>query len=137
MMLIGELSRETGVHIETIRYYERVGVLPKARRLSNGRRVYGEDDARRLSLVRHARALGFDLNSVQALLDLRDHPDRSCKAASRLAATQLATVEARLGELKELRDVLAHLAGACANGRAADCLVIDNLCSKERYNSTP
>ena len=68
MMPIGTLSKQSGVHIETIRYYERAGVLPKARRAANGRRVFDQQDVRRLAFIRHARELGFELASVRALL---------------------------------------------------------------------
>jgi DNA-binding transcriptional MerR regulator len=78
MMSIGALSKQSGVHIETIRYYERTGVLPRAARASNGRRTYGEEDAGRLTFIRHARELGFELTSVRALLALQKQPDVSC-----------------------------------------------------------
>lgn len=69
-MQIGELSKQAGVNIETIRYYERIGLLPRPARLANGRRNYTSADARRLSFVRHARDLGFDLKAIRALLTL-------------------------------------------------------------------
>lgn len=70
-MQIGELSARSGVNIETIRYYERIGVLPQPARQSNGRRSYGEIDAQRLGFIRHARDLGFDLSAVRTLLALQ------------------------------------------------------------------
>lgn len=73
-MQIGELSQHTDVNIETIRYYERVGVLPEPSRQSNGRRTYSDADVRRLGFIRHARELGFDLANVRALLALQEHP---------------------------------------------------------------
>ncbi len=75
-MQIGDLSRRAGVNIETIRYYERIGVLPKPARQSNGRRTYSPVDARRLGFVRHARDLGFDLSSIRELLPCRSSPRR-------------------------------------------------------------
>ncbi|WP_395708343.1 helix-turn-helix domain-containing protein [Reyranella sp.] len=127
MMSIGALSKQSGVHIETIRYYERAGVLPKARRATNGRRIYGEDDAGRLAFIRHARELGFDLVSVRALLALQEKPELSCKAASDLASAQLSAVESRLSRLTVLRDELKRMVRACKNGRVVDCRVIDAL----------
>jgi DNA-binding transcriptional MerR regulator len=126
MMSIGALSKQSGVHIETIRYYERTGVLPKAARAVNGRRVYGEDDAGRLAFIRHARDLGFELSSVRALLDLQKQPEMSCTAACELASTQLAVVENRLRRLTALRAELRRMV-RCGNGRVAECRVIDAL----------
>ncbi|MBX9943719.1 MAG: helix-turn-helix domain-containing protein [Reyranella sp.] len=127
MMSIGALSKQSGVHIETIRYYERAGVLPKARRAANGRRVYGAADAGRLAFIRHARELGFDLVSVRALLALQEKPEMSCKAASELASIQLSAVESRLSRLVVLRDELKRMVRGCRNGRVVDCRVIDAL----------
>ena len=92
-MQIGDLSRHAGVNIETIRYYERIGVLPVPARQENGRRSYTEVDARRLGFVRHARELGFDLAAVRALLALQEQPQASCEDASRIAQAQLAEVD--------------------------------------------
>lgn len=127
MMRIGELSKTSGVHIETIRYYERAGVLPKARRTANGRRTYSEEDADRLAFIRHARELGFDLPAVRALLALQERPELSCEAASKLASAQLSAVESRLSRLALLRDELKRMVRACKNGRVSDCRVIDAL----------
>lgn len=126
MMSIGALSKQSGVHIETIRYYERTGVLPKAARAANGRRTYGEEDAGRLTFIRHARELGFELNSVRALLALQKQPDMSCTAACELASAQLSIVENRLRRLTALRTELRRMV-RCGNGRVADCRVIDAL----------
>lgn len=127
MMSIGALSKQSGVHIETIRYYERAGVLPRARRATNGRRIYGEEDAGRLAFIRHARELGFELVAVRALLALQEKPELSCKAASDLASAQLSAVESRLSRLTVLRDELKRMVRACKNGRVVDCRVIDAL----------
>lgn len=127
MIPIGALSERAGVNIETIRYYERAGVLPKAERGENGRRVYGDDDVRRLAFIRHARELGFELKAVRELLKLQGQPERSCKTASRLAATQLAEVESKIQRLTRLRDELDRMVKSCKNGRVAECRVIEAL----------
>lgn len=126
-MPIGALSKKSGVHIETIRYYERAGVLPKARRTSNGRRTYSQEDADRLAFIRHSRELGFDLTTVRALLSLQERPELSCEAASKMAADQLLAVESRLTRLAVLRNELKRMVRACKNGRVAECRVIDAL----------
>jgi DNA-binding transcriptional MerR regulator len=130
MMAIGTLSKRTGVHIETIRYYERAGVLPKAERAANGRRVYGDADAERLAFIRHARDLGFELNSVRALLRLQTQPEMSCVEACELASAQLSAVERRLEHLAALRDQLQRMVSSCENGRVADCCVIEALAAE-------
>jgi len=127
MMSIGTLSKRSGVHIETIRYYERVGVLPKADRAANGRRTYGETDTGRLAFIRHARDLGFDLSAVRALLALQDRPELPCRKATELASAQLAAVEERLSRLVVLRDELRRLVRACKNGCVTDCRIIEAL----------
>jgi DNA-binding transcriptional MerR regulator len=127
MMAIGALSKITGVNIETIRHYERVGVLPKARRQENGRRCYDEADVRRLIFIRRARELGFELSSVRTLLALQNDPDSSCRVASEIASMQLALVTRRIERLAVLREELARMVQGCSNGRIADCRVIEAL----------
>ena len=126
-MQIGDLSRQAGVNIETIRYYERIGVLPKPARQSNGRRTYSPADAERLGFIRHARDLGFDLPSVRVLLALQEQPEASCEDASRIAQGQLEEVERRIARLLSLRDVLARMVSECRQGRVSECRVIEAL----------
>lgn len=128
-MQIGDLSRATGVNIETIRYYERAGVLPPPARQSNGRRSYGAADVRRLGFIRHARELGFDLPSVRVLLALQEQPEASCEDASRIAQAQLAEVESRIVRLISLREELTRMVTECRRGIVAECRVIDALAS--------
>lgn len=128
-MQIGELSQQTGVNIETIRYYERVGVLPVPARQVNGRRSYTEADARRLAFVRHARELGFDLAAIRVLLALQEQPEATCENATRIAQGQLEEVEARVARLLNLRDELSRMVGECRQGRVSECRVIEALAS--------
>lgn len=126
-MQIGELSQRSGVNVETIRYYERSGVLPRPDRTSGGRRAYSETDANRLSFVRHARDLGFDLRSVKTLLALQEQPEASCEAASRIAEGELRGVEERIEMLLRLREELRRMVSECGLGRVAECRVIEAL----------
>ena len=126
-MQIGDLSRHAGVNIETIRYYERIGVLPVPARQENGRRSYTEVDARRLGFVRHARELGFDLAAVRALLALQEQPQASCEDESRIAQAQLAEVESRIARLLNLRKELSRMVKECGRGVVAECRVIEAL----------
>lgn len=136
-MQIGDLSRLSGVHIETIRYYERIGILPRPDRLRNGRRTYSEGDERRLRFIRHARDLGFDLNSVRSLLDLQEQPEASCEAASALARAQLAGVESRMAQLGALQEELRRMILACKDGRVADCRIIEALAADNATQDSP
>ena len=126
-MKIGELSKATGTNIETIRYYERIGLLPQADRTSANYRDYGEPHRARLAFVRHSRALGFTIEEVRSLLDLSDHPDRACAEADRIASRHLDQVETKIAQLGALRDELARIVGRCRGGIAGDCRVIEAL----------
>jgi DNA-binding transcriptional MerR regulator len=128
-MQIGDLSKSTGVNIETIRYYERIGVLPKPGRQLNGRRTYAEGDARRLGFIRHARDLGFDLADVRALLALQEQPEASCEDATRIARAQLDEVESRIERLLKLKAELSRMVSDCRTGVVAECRVIEALCN--------
>lgn len=131
-MQIGDLSRQTGVNIETIRYYERSGVLPVPARKGNGRRVYNEADVGRLGFIRHARDLGFDLQSAVILLALQEQPMASCADASRIAQAQLDEVDRRIVRLQSLRSELSRMVSECGKGTVAECRVIEALNSSAR-----
>ena len=126
-MKIGELSRATGTNIETIRYYERIGLLPEPARTVSNYRSYGEVHRTRLAFVRHSRDLGFTIEEVRSLLDLADHPERECSEADRIATRHLAQVDEKIGQLVTLRDELSRIIGRCRGGLAAECRVIEAL----------
>lgn len=129
---IGALSRATGVNIETIRYYERVGLLPAPPRSLGGYRLYGHDHARRLLFIRRARALGFALDEVRTLLRLGDKRERSCAAVRDLAGTHLADVRGKIADLRRMERILAEMVATCADGMLPDCPLIETL-----YRSPP
>lgn len=123
---IGELSRRTGCNIETIRYYERIGLMPAPAR--RGRyRSYGADEVARLGFVRRARELGFTLDEVRALLGLAAGGDATCAEVRDLAALHLKDVRARIADLKRMEKVLAESVRACDAGHNAGCPVIRTL----------
>ena len=126
-MKIGELSRTTGANIETIRYYERIGLLPEPDRTTANYRSYGDAHRSRLVFVRHSRDLGFTIEEIRSLLDLSDHPERDCGDADRIATGHLEQVEAKIAQLETLRDELSRIVGRCRGGVAADCRVIEAL----------
>lgn len=129
-MAIGELARATGTKSETIRYYERIGLLPQPSRTAANYRSYGTAELARLSFIRRARALGFSIEQVSALLDLADRRDRSCDAVDVLAKEHLQTIEAKIADLVALRRELADLIGQCRQGTIAECRILDALAPK-------
>lgn len=123
---IGELSRRTGCNIETIRYYERIGILPKADR--RGRyRSYAKADTERLLFVRRARELGFTLDEIRALLGIATTGQVSCAEARDIAASHLVKVRARLIDLRRMERVLASTVRACDTDDHTGCPLIDTL----------
>jgi|SRR5579859_6433546 len=123
---IGELSRQTGSNIETIRYYERIGLLPTPAR--QGRyRSYGTTDVNRLRFVRRARELGFTIDDVRALLALAKGGGPSCDAAQALASKHLSDVKRRISDLRQMERVLIEAVRACEAGDDSGCPLIDSL----------
>lgn len=131
-MQIGELARATGCRVVTIRYYERVGILPAATRAANRYRVYGEGHLRRLRFVRHMRALGFGLTEVRTLLELIDGGDYTCDQVKELAARHLEEVRARLRDLGRLESAVADLVAQCTGGATPDCSMLEALFEPEK-----
>jgi MerR family mercuric resistance operon transcriptional regulator len=127
---IGTLSQRTGVHIETIRYYERVGVLPRPPRSPGGFRRYGPEDIRRLGFIRRLRELGFSLESVQALLDLAETRRSKCGEVRAMAAGHLAEVQAKITDLRRMERVLRTMVASCDRGVTPDCPIIETLWSE-------
>jgi len=126
---IGILARETGVKVNTVRFYEDAGIMPLPERTASGRRTYSSEDVRRLRFVRRARALGFSLDEVRSLLELSGEPDRDCAAVNGIAQEHLRTVEDKIEGLLALRDELTRIGGLCAGGRVAGCRVLEVLAS--------
>jgi MerR family transcriptional regulator, mercuric resistance operon regulatory protein len=124
---IGELSRLTGVNIETIRYYERIKMLPVPSRTASGRRVYGATDIRILAFVRRARELGFSLDEIRALIRLGGPEKASCREVREIATHHLEGIRAKLGDLQKLERLLAKTVARCSGRTAPDCPVLDIL----------
>jgi len=124
---IGTLSKHTGTNIETIRYYERVGLLPVPARSSGGYRLYGGDHLKRLNFVRRARALGFSIEQVRTLLRLADERKRPCAEVRVVAEAHLRDVRGKIADLKRMERVLQATVAGCATGRSAHCAVIEAL----------
>jgi len=127
---IGTLARRAGVSIDTVRYYERGGLLAPKTRLASGYRRYSELEVARLRFIRRAQALGFSLKEVKQLLTLSNLRDVS--RVKRAAQEKLADVEERIASLERVRKGLASLIAACpGHGRAADCPILQALSEEE------
>lgn len=126
-MKIGELAKVTGTKAETIRYYERIGLLPKPGRTEGNYRDYGSGDQERLTFIRHARGLGFDIADIRSLLDLAEDPGRDCGEADRIASGHLQAVERKIAQLEQLRGELGRMIKQCRGGQIADCRIMQAL----------
>lgn len=125
---IGALARATEVKVPTIRYYEQIGLLPKADRTEGNQRRYGRAERERLSFIRHARDLGFAVEDIRELLALSDRPDTPCDAAHAIAGRQAAAIAKRIAQLTDLQAELSRIAESCRGGKmVADCRVIHAL----------
>jgi MerR family mercuric resistance operon transcriptional regulator len=116
---IGELARAAGVGVETVRFYERRGLLPASERTVSGYRTYGAEDLERLRFIRRAKALGFELREIGELLALREDDSTSCGEVRRRAAAKVADLERRVAEVDAIRRALVRLAAECSKGGAS------------------
>lgn len=127
MLTIGTMSRRTGTKVQTIRYYEQIGILPQAERTEGGQRRYAPADLDRLAFVRHSRQLGFSLDAIRELLDLADHPGQSCSGADSIAMRQLKQVKQRILRLQALKTELERMITGCQGDSVAQCRVLEVL----------
>ena len=125
-LTIGALSERTGVNVETIRYYEREGLLPSAPRTAGGHRVFGQAHVRRLFFIRRSRELGFSGNEVRALLSLVDG-GYTCGEIQDLTLKHLADVRAKIADLRRLEKTLATISAKCEGSDVPDCSVVEAL----------
>ena len=123
----GELARRTGCHLETIRYYERAGIMPKPPRTAGGHRVYADEHAARLTFVLRGRELGFPLDTVRGLLALVDSGSFTCEEVHDITVKHLAEVRHKLRDLRKLEKTLGALAAQCQRGTKPDCAIIQTL----------
>lgn len=126
-MAIGKLAEAAATKVQTVRYYEEIGLIKPFMRSQGGHRLYAPEHLRRLKFIRHARELGFGIDAIRELLNLADNPDMSCEAADIIARGQLEQVEIRLEKLKALRKELKRMVEECGHGRAGQCRVIEVL----------
>lgn len=128
-MRIGELAKGTGTQSETIRYYERVGLMPEGGRTESNYRIYGEAHARRLAFIRHCRSLDMTLEEIRTLLRFKDAPEENCDRVNTLLDERIEHVAARITELRALQQELRDLREQCggASRAAAACGILSGL----------
>jgi MerR family mercuric resistance operon transcriptional regulator len=127
-LTIGKLAALSGVNLETVRYYERIGLMPEPSRTEGGHRLYDASHQRRLTFIRRGRELGFSIHEIRALLDLAEPQRRSCDEVRAIAAAHLADVRAKLADLVRLEVILAGTVGLCAaSAKTPSCAVLEML----------
>jgi MerR family mercuric resistance operon transcriptional regulator len=126
-MTIGALSGLTGVNIETIRYYEKIGLLPPPRRSEGRRRLYDRDLKQRLQFVRRSRELGFSIGEIRALLQLVDQGGLGCSEAKAITERHVADIRGKISDLKRLERALGNLARACEANERLGCPLLETL----------
>jgi DNA-binding transcriptional MerR regulator len=126
-MKTGELASLVGVKVETVLFYEKVGLLPQPSRSLSNYREYSQSHVARLLFIRRARDLGFDLQSIQQLLTLADDKTQPCDAIDAIASAHLRDVERKIVGLKALKAELKSVVGQCKSGKISDCKIIEAL----------
>ncbi len=127
-LTIGRLARQSGVGVETIRFYERQGLLPPPARTTANYRIYPEQEVRRLHFIRRAKALGFTLREIRELLELRHRTGAEKGEVRQRAEAKIADLDRRIAELERIRAALQHLVSACdGHGPASDCPILEAL----------
>lgn len=134
---IGALAEATDTKVETVRYYERIGLLPEPGRTAGNYRSYGDIHLGRLSFIRRARDLGFTLDQIRTLLSLAESRDSDCCTVDAIAQDHLADIERKIADLRALRRELRDLIGQCQKGAIAECRIIGALSPRRATNMQP
>ena len=129
---IGHLARDAGINLETVRYYERVGLLPKAPRSASGYRLFPADTARRLQFIRRAQELGFSLKEIRELLALRVSPRTTSAEIRKRAEAKIADIDGKIRSLESMNKTLRKLTKSCTGcGPASECPILESLDREE------
>lgn len=124
---IGAISRKTGIKIETIRYYERIDLLPSPDRTPGGNRQYNDNQLKRLFFIKRCRELGFSIEEIRALLQMTDHQSFTCNQVHTMTVEHLSTIRRKISDLRRLEKVLKSMADECSQGDVPDCPVVEAL----------
>ena len=127
MMKISKLANAVGCHVETVRYYEKIGLLPPSAKSSNGYGEYSDDHLKLLRLIRHSKDLGFSQKQIRELVQLATSQDSLCEEVHHLTLAQLDFVKSKLKMLKNIQKELTTLSKACKQNKLHDCPVLDHL----------
>jgi len=134
-MRIGEAAHRLGVNVQTLRFYEREGLLPYLPRSAAGYRQFDTDSIRRIEFIQHAQAVGFTLNEISELLSLRADPDGSCDEVQSFAARKIAELETRTAKLNSMKRILQNLSAMCESGLpATSCPVLEAFADDQPTN---
>lgn len=126
-MKISQAAEASGCHLETIRYYERIGLLPQPGRTGSGYRVYEPVDIERLRFITRGRDLGFSLEEIRSLLQLSGDDQMSCMDVDRLARSHLADIQTRMEDLRRMARELERVIASCHGGQRAECTILSTL----------
>ena len=130
-MRIGELAQAVGCHIETVRYYEKIGLIPASARKPNGYRDYSDRHLQYLRLVRRAKSLGFSQQEVHELVNLIEFKDSSCDQVFSIVTKQIAVLDEKLKEIRRLKTALTDLSSACEESKHSDCPALEELLQED------
>src|SRR6266852_7011290 len=131
-LAISELAKRSQVNLQTIRYYEREGLLPKPRRLPSGYRVFSSEDVRRVRFIKQAQELGFSLKEIKELLALRVRPGTTCGDVRKRTAAKIANIDEKLRTLTAMKEALLRLYAACSGrGAVSACPILESLDSEK------
>ena len=129
---IGLLSTQTNCKIETIRYYEKIGIFPKPPRTEGGHRIYSENHLKRLVFIRRGRELGFSLEDIRALLKLIDGGGHTCQQVEAITLHHLGNIHQKILDLKKLGKILAKISSECGGGVVPECPILDALFEQKK-----
>ena len=125
---IGQVAKQSGVSVETIRFYEKEGLIEKPERKESGYRQFNEEAIKRLAFIRKAKSLGFTLNEIQELLSLKSNESGDCENVKQLAGEKLVDIEQKINSLKRMKRVLNNLVDQCpGNGAKSNCPILEAL----------
>jgi Cu(I)-responsive transcriptional regulator len=127
LLSIGQLSKQTGCKVPTIRYYEQVGLIPAPSRTQGNQRRYGPEHVARLGLIQRCREIGLEQRAVRDLIELANNPGRDCQAVTEIARKHLEDVNRRIARLRDLQSELEQMIEACDGGKIADCRIMATL----------
>jgi len=127
VLTIGALSKKTGVNIETIRYYEKIGIMPKSQRSEGGNRLYDGQQVKRLSFIRRSRELGFSLDEIRELLKMVDERTFTCAEIAALSQKHLDDIRAKIRDLKKIERHMKEMLSQCRRDNTPECAILDVL----------